>query len=141
MMFIQDAHRLSDAHPGCGCTGAAFTAAATTTMRRRRRAFNELHLRHTLHRSCIFGLRRRRKAAGTVADCYASALRKLVQLYRAREESSCIYFFAIHGTTVQLGKDLGQAWGWIGAWTPNVLNSTFHLFWTRLHHARSQIPT
>ena len=54
----------------------------------------------------------------------ARSISKLVQLYRAREESSCIYFFAIHGTTVQLGKDLGQAWGWFGAWTPKVLNST-----------------
>ena len=92
--------------------------------RRWRRAFNELHLRHTLHRSCIFGLRRRRKAAGTVADCYASALSKLVQLYRAREEST-VYILLCNPrynctTWQRLGASLGLLWGK----TPKVLNST-----------------
>jgi len=95
--------------------------------RRWRRAFNELHLRHTLIAAAGTegsNGRQQRKAAGTVADCYASALSKLVQLYRAREEST-VYILLCNPrynctTWQRLGASLGLVWGN----TPKVLNST-----------------
>jgi hypothetical protein len=113
---------------GCGRTGAAITASATTTMRGGGGGPSMSCPCGTL---CIAAASsdcdvdgrqqaRRRK----VADCYASALSKLVQLYRAREEST-VYILLCNPrynctTWQRLGASLGLIWGK----SPKVLNST-----------------